>query len=278
MYHKDMLSRHPIAYVLVAVIACMAVFAWRSQPGECSVPLAHRPDPFMLRSAYSCEETLSYEVSWLGIKVGKLVMRILRTQPGAEDFTIVATTKALGIFTILHPVEDRFETMVSGSERLPIRYRELHRRGEEITIYDRQSHTIVLTKSHEEPLTFPMPLPVHNEFSSFLILRALPLVPGESLMIPTFADQKTHEVKVLIEGREDVQTMLGTIPTVRVHPQLTFKGLYDKTGDPIIWFTADERRIPVRIKAAIPVGSLTAVLTDYDRKDAADGEQEDNAF
>ncbi len=44
---------------------------------------------------------------------------------------------------------------------------------------------------------------------------------------------------------------------------MKFKGLYDKDGDTVIWFTNDECRIPVRMNSKILIGSLTAELVSY---------------
>jgi len=44
---------------------------------------------------------------------------------------------------------------------------------------------------------------------------------------------------------------------------MTFKGLYDKKGDTVIWYTDDECRVPVLINSKIVIGSLTATLAVY---------------
>lgn len=44
---------------------------------------------------------------------------------------------------------------------------------------------------------------------------------------------------------------------------MTFKGLYDKKGDTVIWYTDDECRVPVLINSKIVIGSLTARLAAY---------------
>ena len=59
------------------------------------------------------------------------------------------------------------------------------------------------------------------------------------------------------------ETLLGPVDVVEVLPRMTFKGLYDKSGDTVIWFTDDACRIPVRIRSKILIGSLTAELVAY---------------
>jgi hypothetical protein len=44
---------------------------------------------------------------------------------------------------------------------------------------------------------------------------------------------------------------------------LTEEGLFNHQGDLFVWFTDDDRRIPVMMKASVPVGAIEAKLTRY---------------
>ncbi len=59
------------------------------------------------------------------------------------------------------------------------------------------------------------------------------------------------------------ETLLGPVNVIEVLPRMSFKGLYDKSGDTVIWFTDDACRVPVRIRSKILIGSLTAELVAY---------------
>ena len=98
-------------------------------------------------------------------------------------------------------------------------------------------------------------------------MRSLVLNINDNLVVPTFADHKRHRVQVEVQKREDLKSVFGEVKTVRVRPRLTFSGLYKKTGDPTIWFTDDQHKVPVMIKAKITLGSLVGKLVDYQRAD-----------
>ena len=54
-----------------------------------------------------------------------------------------------------------------------------------------------------------------NEFSSFFASRLMGLVPGESFIVPTFADRKRIEVVVRVKNREILEkTVLGDVETL----------------------------------------------------------------
>ncbi|MFZ5773519.1 MAG: DUF3108 domain-containing protein [Thermodesulfobacteriota bacterium] len=230
-------------------------------------PAAAAPDAKLLRTAYGGGESLHYVVSWMGVKAGELLMEVVRQDEADEAFQIRVTVKSAGLLAVLYPVEDRFTTTVSGSSRLPRRHEMLQKEGRRqntrVTLYDQERGRITYTKNNDPPQIFAVDGPVHNEFSSFLFLRVMSFARGEPTVVPTFADKKRHPVAVSLEGRPALATLFGQRNTLAVKPHLTFKGLYQKVGDPLIWLTDDPDRIPVKIKARIVIGYLTAELVEY---------------
>ncbi len=105
----------------------------------------------------------------------------------------------------------------------------------------------------------------NNEFSAFFNSRLMAFDIGRFFMVPTFADKRRVEVAVHPVTQENMeQTIFGPVTTVEIMPVMTFKGLYDKQGDTVIWYTDDECRVPVQVNSKIIIGSLTAKLTTYE--------------
>jgi len=105
--------------------------------------------------------------------------------------------------------------------------------------------------------------PAYNEFSSFFITRALQLTQKKRQIVPTFVDGKRHDVAVRVLGREERKSIFGRIPSIKVLPEMSFKGLYNKDGDTVFWLTDDTCRVPVEINSRILIGSLVAELVEY---------------
>jgi len=258
--------------VLLAVLLAVAGQSMAANPGGAggrkNIPPAEaRPDEQLLRSAYGGGESLLYSVTWMGVKAGELLMQVIRQEGGDDEFLLKVTAKTAGLLAVLYPVDDLFTTTVSGSARLPMRHemvqREGRRKNNKVTVYDQLHGRVSYSKNNKAPRVFAVDGPVHNEFSSFFFLRVMSFVPGEKSVVPTFADKKRHRVAVSLEGREAMETIFGRRDTLEVKPHLTFKGLYQKVGDPLVWLTDDPSRIPVKIKAKIVIGSLTANLIAY---------------
>ncbi len=225
------------------------------------------PDPERLQQVYTREEVLHYEVTWLGVPAGELIIHLLPAQDGQQRYTIRVTARSAGLLDVFYPVADTFETIVIGPDRLPTRYsidqREGSRHNTKLTTYEQTEGVVTYQKNDAPVTTYTVSGPVYNEFASFMIMRALPMVVGTQMMVPTFADEKRHEVMVRVETKETLKCIFGEITAIRVRPQLPFKGLYQKRGDPIVWISDDQARIPVTIKAKIIIGSLTAELIAY---------------
>jgi hypothetical protein len=55
---------------------------------------------------------------------------------------------------------------------------------------------------------------------------------------------------------------------------MDFKGLYEKSGNTILWLTDDKCRVPVEIHSKIVVGSLVAELVGYTNPACTELEQQ----
>jgi len=226
-----------------------------------------KPDEALLQTAYAGGETLRYTVSWLGIEAGEIVMRIRKIADSHEAFALEVTARSAGLLEVFYPVEDHFRTIVNGPMRLPSRHemqqKEGRRVNNKVTKYDQDRFRVSYRKNDEPAHVYQLNGPMHNEFSSFFFMRALSFTGDAPMIVPTFADKKRHEVVVVVQGKEEQESVLGKKKTIKVQPHLTFKGLYEKIGDPLVWLTDDAWRIPIRIQAKIIIGSLTAELVEY---------------
>lgn len=225
------------------------------------------PDAALLASTYQGGEVFRYEVSWLGIPAGELEMSVEKSQEQPGQFLLRVTARTTGLLDVIYPVEDRFVTVVDGERRLPLRcFQDQQERGrlnKRLTIYDQQRRLVTYIKNDNPPEVYPVDGLLHNEFSAFFYMRSLGFAAGEVPVVPTFADKKRHEVEVFVDQRERIPSLMGDKATLQVRPHLTFKGYYEKIGDPQVWLTDDRYRIPLLIKAKIIIGSLTGRLVEY---------------
>jgi hypothetical protein len=222
-----------------------------------------------LAAVFSGDETMHYAVSWSGgVKIGDIYLSIRPEKSQPDAYVIAAKVKDYGPLAVFYPVDDAFRCLVGGPMKLPYRYEVEQKEGygretTRLTLFDQQARMVRYQKNKEQPQTFALAGQAYNEFASFIITRALAFRGGEEIVVPTFADKKRHEVRVSVIEREKRATVFGDKQTLKVQPKMHFKGLYDKSGDTILWLTDDRCRVPVEIHSKIVVGSLVAELVDY---------------
>ena len=133
-----------------------------------------------------------------------------------------------------------------------------------VTKYEQTQGKVIYKKDGDPAEEFDIKGTTYNEFSSFFGSRVMPLEVNKPFKVPTFADDKRNEVVVEPMRKTHLDdTVIGPVDTIVVMPILTFKGLYDKQGDTVIWYTDDECRVPVLINSKIAIGSLTSKLVYY---------------
>ncbi|HKI83497.1 MAG TPA: DUF3108 domain-containing protein [Candidatus Krumholzibacteria bacterium] len=110
--------------------------------------------------------------------------------------------------------------------------------------------------------------------SAFFKVRAMKLEVGMEFDVPTHGDKEMYPLKVKVLRRETIDNdALGKIDCVVVQPFLADDGLFKHEGDLLLWMSDDERHIPVRMRANVPVGAIEANLISYTppSSPAADG-------
>ena len=96
-------------------------------------------------------------------------------------------------------------------------------------------------------------------------LRSFPLEPGMSLEIPLHDGKKNYPLKVLVLGRERIETKLGMFDCLLLEPKFESQGLFKSEGRMQIYLSDDDRRVPVLLKAKAPVGAFTSELKAYQK-------------
>ena len=253
-----------------------------AEPVVTDIPEVHpaQVDPDVLATIFSGAETLHYSVSWSGgVKIGDIFMEIKPEKSKKDAYNISAKVKDYGPLKVIYPIDDTFRCFVSGPMKLPYKY-EIHQKEGytsetlRLTLYDQQSHFVTFQKNHGPQEQTDFEGTVYNEFASFIISRALLFKEEEAIVVPTFADNKRHEVHVSLASKEKRNTLFGEKMTLKIHPKMQFKGLYEKSGDTILWLTDDKCRVPVEIHSKIVVGSLVAELVGYSNPACKELEQQ----
>ena len=208
-------------------------------------------------------ETLVYTIAWLKIEGGEMTLRTARekTSDGVpvHRMTLVATSN--DYVSKFYPVRDLYETWVDARDFQPLRFEKHAREGryesDEVEEFDLARRI----GSWREDRT-PLPERVQDIISSFYFLRAQPLAIGQDVRVDMFSRGKVYKLKAAVLEKERVETEAGVFDAFKLQPQLRENETDEdrNRGKLFLWFSDDERRLPVMAKTLMPIGSVTARL------------------
>jgi hypothetical protein len=211
-----------------------------------------------LDPVFSRGETLDYDLEWLHLTGGKARMTVAPQPADATNLRITSIAKSSSSFSKIYKVRDEIESVVQRSTFSTIRYHKDLREG---THHKNDTTTFANGAATLKGKTYQVPTPVFDPLSLVYYMRTQDLTPGRSLHYTVFADKKTYDVIANVTRRAEIETPLGKFNTVVVEPQMRGGGLYrDEDSKLTIWYSDDERHLPVRIRSDVKIGSITATL------------------
>jgi hypothetical protein len=209
-------------------------------------------------------ETLVYTIAWLKIEGGGMTLRTARetTSDGVPMHRITLTATSNDYVSKFYPVRDLYETWVDARDFQPLRFEKHAREGryesDEVEEFDLGKKI----GSWREDRT-PLPERIQDIISSFYFLRAQPLAVGTDVRVDMFSRGKIYKLKASVLEKEKVETEAGVFDAFKVQPQLRENETAEdrNRGKLFLWFSDDDRRLPVMAKTVMPIGSVTARLT-----------------
>lgn len=213
-------------------------------------------------------ERFTYEISWLNILAGTAVMEVQNggTADNRGMAKLVTTAQSRPAITKFFPVDNRVESEFDLRALLPqhmtFKRREGKKKEDIEYTFHHEEGTVTAVKSGAAE-TLPIQPGTQDLISCLYYVRsALPMKPGASLTMNIHHDKKNRNVEVRVEEIEKVETPWGKVEAARVLVIMPFQGIFLNQGNIRVWFTVDDQRIPVRMKAKVVIGSIVADLVD----------------
>lgn len=208
-------------------------------------------------------EVLTYTVSWLKIEGGEMSLTTARetTPDGVPLHRITLLANSNDYVSKFYPVRDRYETWVDARDFQPVRFEKHAREGryesDEVEEFDLEKKV-----GAWRDVRLPLPDRVQDVISSFYYLRSQPLVVGSDVAVELFSRGKIYRLSAAVQAKERVETEAGVFDAVRVQPAMreTESAEDRNKGKLFLWFSDDERRLPVMARTVLPIGSVTARL------------------
>jgi hypothetical protein len=126
----------------------------------------------------------------------------------------------------------------------------------------RQLHFYVLDESVDPPKVKKdeykndVPDCIHDPISAVYLLRQMQLHEGLVRNFIVGNDDKYKEVRCMVEKKEKIQTIFGESSAWRVNTIAMMGNLFKEGGQFRIWFSADDKKIPLQFEAKVRLGHI----------------------
>lgn len=245
--------------ILATVVASAPLLSYATPDGQILAPAA---------LPFAHGERLTYDVTWLGMRAGIATMIVQEgpVEGPRPQLTFAMTARSSPTVTKFYPVDNRGVSVVDRESFLPRHMTFARREGKRFNDFDytfRHTEGLVTAVKDGKSDELPIPSDAQDAMSClYYVRKVLPFVPGASLAMTVHHDKKNYKMDVRVEALETVEGAWGKRQTARVVVIMPFQGIFLNEGNIRVWFTNDEHRVPVRMKAKVVVGSIVAELTD----------------
>lgn len=216
--------------------------------------------------AYTYGEELNYRVHYGWINAASIRIKIAdkaKKINGQSTYNIKAIGKTYRTFDWAYKVRDHFETHIDSTRLIPLKYyknvREDNYRDEDLVYFKHEENKLIGKKKNMKA-----PPALQDIVSGIFYARTIDYEntpTGKSFPIDVYLDQEIYHLKFKYLGKETIKTDLGKIKCYKLRPQLVVDRVFKDEDDMTIWVSADENKIPIRVKANIYIGSVKIDIT-----------------
>jgi hypothetical protein len=221
------------------------------------------------RLPFQLGERLEYEMKWGFFPVGSAVMEVFAQNQSQEKSPIVVRfqVRTNSFADNFYKVRTSITSILDPGFSRTLEYRKSQHEGKtkrEIEVlYDYEKGEVSYTENQSEPRVTDIPGYVFDPLSIAYFFRLNPLTPGAKTVLPTCDGKRFQEVVVTAGQREKISLPNEKVFAIETNPSLkNLGGVFNKSpkGMLKVWYTDDQRRVPVRVSSKVVVGSFTASL------------------
>ena len=213
-------------------------------------------------------EKLEYSLKWGFIPVGFATMEVSPRKDGDEEpwqirFSVRTNNFADAFYkvrtNVFSEIDPSFtKTLFYGKNQLEGKTQKL------VDVkFDYQKKHCQYTENKKDPIYVALNGKVFDPLSIVYAFRLYPVKEGDGRLISTCDGKKTLPVYISIGKKEKIRVPFGTFTANSATPEMkNLSGVFKKSpkGMLKVWYSCDEKRLPLLIKSKVVVGSFTAKL------------------
>jgi hypothetical protein len=214
-------------------------------------------------------ERLTFVLKWTIIPAGEAVLEVLPQEhmAGIDANHFVLTARSNAFVDAFYMVRDRIDAWADATMQRSLLYRKKQHEGSTrrdiIVSFDWEDMTVQYINRGQSREPIPITAGTFDPLSIFYWSRSANLAVGGRIQ-RSVTDGKQHVLGMAdVVRRERVKVPAGTFDTFLIEPDLAHVGgVFEKSPDAKIqlWVSADHRRLPVKLKSKVIVGSFSGEL------------------
>jgi hypothetical protein len=226
------------------------------------------------KSAFQEGEWFKFEMSYSGFfKAGNATLEVKESKyKGKPVFHVVGKGWTTGAIKWFFKVEDRYESYFDKKTGLPYKsVRKIdeggHTKDLEIEFDQVNKKALVKNKKHKTEQTYAIENDVQDMVSAFYYLRnnydTESIKVGDVVSLNMFFDEENYVFQLKYLGKETINTNFGKVKSLMFRPYVMAGRVFKEEESLTLWVSADENKIPLKIKADLRVGSLQTELEAF---------------
>lgn len=214
-------------------------------------------------------EKLTYILKWEVIPAGEAILEVLPVKriKGITVYHFTLSAKSNSFVDFFYKVRDKIDAFADIGMHHTLHYTKKQHEGstrrDVVVEFDWQKNEAQYTNYGKKMAPISIPDETFDPLSAFYYSRFL------DLEVNTLIKRHVTDGKKIVLGtarvvrKEQINLDMGTYDTYLLEPEIKdIGGVFAKSRNAKIqiWVTADHRRLPVRIKSKVVVGSFTGEL------------------
>lgn len=213
-----------------------------------------------------------YNLGFVWVAAGEVTFEVFENE---NEYVIISKGYTYKKYDKFFKVRDYFESIIDKNSMLPISFKRDVQEGKYIRFdslsFDQETHMVKeyfgKDRQSAEEFVYQLDHCAHDLLSIVYNLRntdVKPLEEGTRLPMDVFFDKELFQLSLIYEDLEDKRIKgLGKCNVRKFSPTLITGNVFTEEAKMHIYVSDDDAKIPLLIESPITVGSVKAILSEY---------------
>ncbi len=227
-----------------------------------------------LQSSFQSGEWLKFKLNYSGwVKAGNATLEVKEaTYKNRAVCHVVGKGWTTGAIKWFFKVNDLYESYFDKATGRPYKFIRNIREGghvkNRVIEFDYEKNlAFVNDLRHKTKKTVSITSDIQDMVSAYYYLRdhynTETIKVGHTVKLNMFFDNEIFGFKLKFLGRETISTKFGNINCLKFRPYVMAGRVFHEEESVTLWVSADNNKIPIKIKADLRVGSLRSDLVAF---------------